>query len=149
MEIKTEIVINAEPNKVWETLTDFENYRNWNPFVKSLTGEVKTGNHIHVQLPGMNFKPKVLKFEKNKEFRWLGHLLFKGIFDGEHFFKLIDNKNGTTKFEHGEKFSGILVPLFKKKLMAETKTGFMEMNKRLKIESEKVPAANSIHSSRA
>lgn len=136
MELKTEIVINAEPSKVWEILIDFEKYPNWNPFIKSLTGDVKIGNQIKIELQGMKFKPRVLTFEKDKEFSWLGHLLIKGLFDGEHLFKLTDNKNGTTKFEQSEKFSGILVPLLKKKLMTETKDGFIEMNKRLKIESE-------------
>lgn len=137
MELKTEIIINAEPSKVWEILTDFENYPNWNPFIKSLTGNVKIGNQIKIELQGMTFKPKVLTFEKEKEFSWLGHLLFKGLFDGEHLFKLIDNKDGTTKFEQSEKFKGILVSLFKKKLITKTKNGFIDMNKRLKIETEK------------
>ena len=137
MELKTEILINAEPRKVWGILTDFKNYPNWNPFIKSLTGNIKIGNQIKVELQGMTFKPKVLTFKKEKEFSWLGHLLVKGIFDGEHLFKLTDNKNGTTKFEQSEKFKGILVPLLKKKLITETKDGFIEMNKRLKIETEK------------
>ncbi|MDX1828658.1 MAG: SRPBCC domain-containing protein [Lutibacter sp.] len=137
MELKTEIIINAEPSKVWEILTNFEKYPNWNPFIKTLIGDVKIGKPIKIELQGITFKPKVLTFKKEKEFSWLGHLLFKGLFDGEHSFKLIDNKNGTTKFEQSEKFSGILVPLFKKKLTTETKNGFIKMNKQLKIEAEK------------
>lgn len=137
MELRTEIIINAKPSKVWQILTSFENYSSWNPFIKSLTGDVKIGNQIKIELQGMTFKPKVLTFEKEKEFSWLGHLLIKGLFDGEHIFKLAECKNGTTKFEQSEKFKGILVPIFKKKLITETKIGFMEMNKRLKIESEK------------
>ncbi|WP_228479091.1 SRPBCC family protein [Flavobacterium soyangense] len=39
-----------------------------------------------LEAKGMTFKPKVLAFETNKEFRWLGHLLFPGLFDGEHKF---------------------------------------------------------------
>jgi uncharacterized protein YndB with AHSA1/START domain len=40
-EIKTEILINASPDKVWAILTDFDNYPSWNPFITSLKGEVK------------------------------------------------------------------------------------------------------------
>ena len=136
-EIKTEIIINATTEKVWAILTDFENYPNWNPFIKYIKGEVKVGNKIIARIEppkakGMIFKPRILIFDKNKEIRWIGHLLFPGLFDGEHKFELIDNGNGTTTFIQSEKFKGILVPLFKKKLENNTKKGFEEMNIKLK-----------------
>ena len=84
----------------------------------------------------MTFKPVISKFEKNKEFRWKGKLFFKGLFDGEHYFKLSDNKNGSTTFTHGENFGGILVGLLEKTLK-NTKVGFELMNDALKKESEK------------
>jgi hypothetical protein len=136
-EIKTEILINATPEKVWNILTNFNNYPNWNPFIKSIKGEAKVGNTIIARIEppaakGMTFKPKVLTFEPNKEFSWLGHLLFAGLFDGEHKFELIDNGNGTTTFIQSEKFRGILVPLFTKLLDINTVQGFEQMNKKLK-----------------
>ncbi|MFM2360786.1 MAG: hypothetical protein RLY16_2779, partial [Bacteroidota bacterium] len=39
-EIKTTIEIHASPARVWEVLTNFDEYPNWNPFIKSLKGEV-------------------------------------------------------------------------------------------------------------
>ncbi|MGB0789268.1 MAG: SRPBCC domain-containing protein, partial [Marinirhabdus sp.] len=97
------------PKKVWETFFNTEKYRTWNPFIKSLTGNLEVGKQITVVLqpPGgreMTFKPKVLVFDKNKEFRWLGKIFIKGFFDGEHYFQFIDNQDGTTTFVHGEKF---------------------------------------------
>jgi hypothetical protein len=140
-EIKTEILINARPEKVWAVLTDFDNYPNWNPFIKSIKGEVKVGNMITARIEppeakGMTFKPKILTFETNKELSWHGHLLFVGLFDGKHKFELIDNGNGTTTFRQTENFKGILVPFFKKQLDNNTKKGFEEMNKKLKALSE-------------
>ena len=136
-EIKTEILINATPEKIWSILTDFDKYPNWNPFIKSITGNVAIGNKITARIEppdanGMTFKPTILAFEKNKEFRWIGHLLFSGLFDGEHKFELIDNGNGTTTFKQSEIFGGILVPLFKKTLDENTTNGFNLMNKKLK-----------------
>ncbi len=141
-EIKTEILIKATPEKVWAILTNFANYPNWNPFIKSIKGEVIVGNRITARIEppgakGMTFKPKILTYETNKELRWLGHLLFAGLFDGEHKFELIDNGNGTTTFKQSEKFKGILVPLFKRQLDNNTKRGFVEMNSRLKELAEK------------
>jgi hypothetical protein len=85
----------------------------------------------------MTFKPVIQKFAKNTEFRWLGHFLFQGLFDGEHRFFLKNNGDGTTEFEHGEKFSGILVNLFSKSLDKDTKQGFIQMNKEIKLRAEK------------
>lgn len=141
-EIKTQILIEATPERVWEVLTDFKRYPNWNPFIKSLQGKVKEGEKIIVRLEppgakGMTFKPEVLAFNTNKEFKWIGHLFFPGLFDGEHRFELIDNGNGTTTFIQAEKFKGILVRMLSKMLDGSTLNGFKAMNERLKLEVEK------------
>ncbi|MBX0333801.1 SRPBCC domain-containing protein [Pontibacter sp. HSC-14F20] len=140
--IETEILINASPEKVWTVLTDFERYPTWNPFIKSINGEKGLGKQLKVSIQppdgtGMTFKPKVLAFDANKEFRWKGKLFFKGIFDGEHYFRLTDAGNGTTRFSHGEKFSGFLVALMGGTL-DKTKVGFELMNEALKWECERV-----------
>lgn len=140
--IETEILINAVPEKVWAVLTDFERHPTWNPFIKSLEGEKVVGRQLKVSIQppgggGMTFKPEVLAFEVNKEFRWKGKLLFKGIFDGEHYFRLVDTGNGATRFIHGEKFSGFLVSLLGGTL-DKTKAGFELMNEALKRECEQV-----------
>ena len=134
--IKTTVDIAADKATVWNILTDFEKYPEWNPFIKSVSGEVKTGNRIKVKLQGMVFKPTVLSFIKNSEIKWLGHLWIKGLFDGEHSFHLSENEDGTVRFEQNERFSGILVKLFAKSLDNDTKKGFEEMNEALKQRSE-------------
>lgn len=140
-ELKTEILIKNSPQNVWTILADFKNYPNWNPFIKSITGDVTAGNKIIIRLEppganGMTFKPKVLVFEKNKEIRWIGNLWFKGLFDGEHKLEIIDNGNGTTNFKQSEQFRGILVPLLKKMLDVNTMNGFNLMNQKLKVLAE-------------
>lgn len=135
-QIITSIKINASAAEVWQILTEFQRYPEWNPFIKSLTGEVQVGNKIKVQLPSATFKPTVLRMDKNKEFKWLGSLLFKGIFDGEHKFLPTENKDGTTTFKQSENFTGILVPLFAKSLDKNTSVGFNEMNQKLKERAE-------------
>ncbi|MEM1356640.1 MAG: SRPBCC domain-containing protein [Bacteroidota bacterium] len=130
--ITTSIVLPATPEKVWAVLTDFENYPNWNPFVTSAAGDWAAGNTVAITAGGMGFKPTVLKMKKAQELRWLGSLLFRGVFDGEHYFILRDQENGTTLLTHGEDFSGVLVSLFKSKLNKDTKAGFIAMNEALK-----------------
>lgn len=115
---------------------DFKKYPEWNPFIKSISGEQKVGSHLKVNLQGMTFKPEILVLEKNREFKWVGKLWIKGLFDGTHQFALEESGDGTISFIHGESFSGILVPLFKKKLETETNFAFQKMNKALKNRAE-------------
>lgn len=135
--LHTEIEIEANASTIWKILTDFDNYPNWDPFVHSVKGNVKTGNKIEILLTPpegnkMRFKPTILAFEKEKELRWLGKLFIFGLFDGEHSFELKDNGNGTCTLVQAEKFKGLLVPLLKKQLETNTKKGFMLMNEALK-----------------
>jgi hypothetical protein len=140
--IHTEIEIKAPASKVWEILMDFEKYPEWNPFIKSISGEAKVGGKLKVvmQQPDskpMTFKPKCLTSEPNKEFKWLGHLLVKGIFDGEHIFKLREREDGTTKLVQCENFNGLLLPFFWKQLNSKTISAFEQMNAALKNRAEK------------
>jgi hypothetical protein len=136
-ELKTSIEINAKPEKVWQVLLDFDNYPQWNPFIKHIQGNPQVGKKIEAKIhpPGqreMTFKPILLVVDTNKELRWLGHLFFPGIFDGEHLFKIEPLEKSKVLFRQEEKFSGILVPVFWKSLHQHTRIGFVEMNQALK-----------------
>jgi hypothetical protein len=140
-EIKTEIRIQASAAKVWAVLSDYEAYSQWNPFIRSIQGKVATGERIQVHITppdakGMHFTPKVLCYEHNKEFKWLGHFLIPGIFDGEHRFEIIDHGDGSSTLVHSEKFRGILVPFLSKLLNDNTLRGFKAMNEALKVRVE-------------
>lgn len=139
-EIKTEIVIQATPEKIWSILTDFENYPNWNPFINTIEGNATIGDKIKVSIhpPGgkkMTFRPIVITKIDKKELSWRGKLLVSGLFDGEHKFELIDNKDGTVTFIQSEKFKGLFVWMFNPK---KTEDGFNRMNEKLKELAEKV-----------
>lgn len=138
--IFTEIEINASPEKVWQVLMEFDQYPDWNPFIRSISGVAAPSNtlDVFIQPPGssgMRLKPVVLKHEPLSEFRWKGKLFISGIFDGEHYFKLEKISEGVTLFQHGEKFSGILVP-FMGGILEKSKEGFMAMNTALKARCE-------------
>lgn len=142
-ELKTEIEIISSPEKVWQILTDFENYPDWNPFIKKIEGDLKEGNQISVFIEppgskGMMFKPQLKKLEPNKELRWLGRLIIPKLFDGEHIFKIQQLDETTVKFIHKENFGGLLAPLIWKKLNTETRKGFEMMNIALKERVEKM-----------
>ena len=140
-EIRTEVAIAAAPELVWQILTDFQAYPSWNPFIKRISGVAKAGAKLKltIQPPEskpMQFSPKCLAANPNREFRWLGHLLIPGLFDGEHIFELIPQEDNSTLLIHREKFKGLLIPFFWKQLDNNTRKGFEKMNEALKNRAE-------------
>jgi hypothetical protein len=85
---------------------------------------------------GMTFRPTLLVADTGRELRWLGRLLFPGVFDGEHRFMIEPITVGKVRFQQSEQFTGILVPMFRGSLDRDTKRGFKEMNLALKSRAE-------------
>ncbi|WP_290651544.1 SRPBCC domain-containing protein [Aquisalimonas sp.] len=141
-EIVTEIHIQADPLAVWAVLLDFRAYPEWNPFIRSISGEADTGARLDVTIepPGlrpMRFRPQVLRAMPARELSWLGRLGVPGLFDGEHRFMLeADEERGGTRLLHREKFSGILLPLMWWLTARATRRGFEAMNQALKYRVE-------------
>ena len=113
--IDTTVDINAGKDTVWSVLTDFTSYKEWNPAVR-IEGAPKVGKKLVVHLTradGHSFtlKPEVLAASPGKELRWLGKLGLRAIASGEHYFFLTTNDDGTTRLNHGERYSGALMKL--------------------------------------
>jgi hypothetical protein len=139
--VESHIEIRASTERVWDLLTEFASYPRWNPFVRSIEGELVVGRKLSVfiQPPGsggMRFHPTLLIVSPRRELRWKGKLLLPGVFDGEHYFKLEAATSGGVLFRQGENFAGLLVPMFRKSLDGATKQGFIAMNEALKREAE-------------
>jgi hypothetical protein len=139
-EISTEIEIDAPAARVWQVLTDFAAFPDWNPFMTIAEGDLVEGGHIRVALhaPGhrtMQFRPTLLSVEPERGFRWLGHLGVPGIFDGEHAHALEPLGPGRTRYVQSERFRGLLVP-FVGGMLDDTTRGFEEMNRALKARAE-------------
>lgn len=141
-EIKTQIEINAAPERVWAVLTDFEQAPSWNPFIRSMTGPLAEGRRIEVliQPPGqsaMTFKPMLLTVKPARELRWRGSLVLPGVFDGEHAFLLDEIAPQKTRLTQSETFSGLLAHLIMSDSMLQaTRAGFIAMNEALKRRAE-------------
>ena len=136
MELRTEVEIEAPPERVWAVLTDFARYHEWNPFITRIAGELSAGRKLSVTLSPPDgrewtLRPSLVVCDAPRELRWLGHLWFKGLFDGEHFFQCHDAGGGRTRFVHGENVTGFLVKYVAPTLTNVTR-GFVYMNQALK-----------------
>ena len=136
-ELRTELIIDSSPEKVWSALTDFEQFPNWNPMIRKVEGQPEPGEKLSVFVQakgakGMAFTPTVTKVEPNRELRWLGTLGISGLFDGEHIFTLEATDDNSIKFVHREQFNGLLIPILMPFIQEDTLRGFGDMNLALK-----------------
>lgn len=139
-QIRTEIVINATPEAVWQVLTDFNAYPSWNPFIVHLEGSTSVGSRLTTTMLNGGkkyiFRPVVTRSEQPKHFGWLGSLIIKGLFDGHHYFEIESTSDSQVMFVQGEHFSGLLAGWIFKKIGAETRLNFVKMNEALKRVAE-------------
>ena len=140
--IKTTIDIHARPRDVWKVLANTDAYKSWNPFIRSFQGDLKDGSRVKVVLQSgagkaMTFRPIVLVADKEREIRWIGHLLFPRLFDGEHRFAIEPIEKEHVRFIQEERFKGALVPLLMNaRMKKQTEQSFVEMNEALKRKVE-------------
>ena len=140
-ELRSEIEIDAPPERVWSILTDLSKLPEWNPFIRAASGRMEKNQRLDVTLHpsggrSIKMRPSVLAVEPNRELRWIGHLGLPGLFDGQHIFELKPSGAAKTIFVQREEFGGILLPFLTGMLRNETARGFNEMNQALKERAE-------------
>jgi hypothetical protein len=139
-ELHTSVDIDAAPEAVWATLTDFARYPDWNPFLTRAEGELVEGARLRVRLTppggrGMTMTPRLTVVRPARTFEWLGHVGIPGIFDGRHRFELVKTATGTMLIQR-ETFTGVLARLVLRAIGRRTLAGFVAMNDALKARVE-------------
>lgn len=138
-EIKGSVLINAAAEKVWEKMTDFSSYPQWNPWIKSMTGELRVDNiyHVTAQPPGKgatSFKSKLVKIDEGKEMLFRGKVM-GGLVKDDHVFSVDPIDAGKCLFSQSVVFSGPMASLIGSTIMASQK-GLDDMNAAFKKQCE-------------
>lgn len=144
--IRTEVWIQCSSPQVWHVLTATAEYSSWNPMISRIQGDLREGNVIEVTFGSgsdrMTLHPKVLTVHTAKELRWKGHILFPGIFDGDHQFYL-EQIGGKTHLVQSEEFTGLLVGKLTQPLLKATSDQMNSLNLALKRRAEVLPKAEA------
>jgi hypothetical protein len=129
--IQTQITIDATPEAVWDVLTDFDRYHEWNPFVVEACGRPQAGERLELRMrlgrATSAVRPEIIVAEPNRALEWLGAVGRRGIFDGRHRFELAA-EHGKTRLDHRETFDGILAGPMLLLIGRRTEEGFEAMN---------------------
>jgi hypothetical protein len=140
-QLRTHTDIHASPERVWQILTDFTAYPQWNPFMPRASGSARRGERLTIRLQpvggrGTTFRPTVLEADPGKRLRWVGRVLVPGVFDGEHSFTIQPLGQGQVRLVQQEDYRGLLVPLLARSLDRRTLPAFEQMNQALKRRAE-------------
>jgi hypothetical protein len=136
----SQIDIAADPERVWQVLTDLTGYEQWNPFIVQADGTAEPGSRLRLRMQPVDGKattqrPTVLEARRAERLRWLGRVGVPGLFDADHTF-LLEPRDGGTRLRQNEEFRGVLVPFLSRTLDRGTLPAFHAMNRALKRRAE-------------
>jgi hypothetical protein len=138
--IETQIDVAALASSVWQILTDFRAYSDWNPFITEIEGRPHLGTRLRVRMcpPGrsaITLKPTILVAAREWELRWRSRRVVPGFFDNEHRFQ-IRTHGRFCRLHQSARFTGIMVTMVGDDLFDAMQQGFEEMNAALKLRAE-------------
>jgi hypothetical protein len=146
-ELNNEVEIHASAERVWQLLTDFARFPQWNPFIHRANGEPIIGQRLEVTTQPSGAartvsRPTVLNVEPNRELRWMERSRIPGLLDAEHIFTIEPLEGDRVRFTQREIFTGLLVPLRARRSNRDIRRGFSEMNQALKARAEQPRSAD-------
>jgi hypothetical protein len=134
------IEIDAPAERVWQVVSDFGQYSDWNPFIVRAAGDPRVGERLDITItaPGMkpvSFRPRVLDVERGRLIRWKGEFKLPGLFDGRHALIVEALDGARSRFTTHEDVTGLLLP-FLGKVMTASQQGFELMARAVKERAE-------------
>ncbi len=136
-DIRTTADIHTTPERVWQVLTDFAAYQEWNPFITHAQGKVEVGERLELRVepPGEGARrqrPVVVEADPGRELRWVEERWPGGLLDGHHVITIVPKGTNRTHVVHRETFTGLLVPFLAASLETNIREGLEAMNRALK-----------------
>ncbi len=115
---RTSFAIDAPAERVWEVLTDFDRWPEWNPSIPAIAGEPRVGSTLALTLampgrPSAKVKAKLTEVVPGRRLIWDGNLGTDRLFAGHREFLIEPQSDDDVLFTHVEDVSGVLFPLFR------------------------------------
>ncbi len=134
----TRIAISAQPEIIWQVLTDATGYPDWNTTVSRVDGTIAAGEKITVHVtatPGRAFPVRVVEFAPCTRMVWRGGMPL-GLFAGTRTYELKSRGDRQVDFSMREEYTGVLAPLITKSI-PDLQPAFNEFAACLKARSER------------
>jgi uncharacterized protein YndB with AHSA1/START domain len=136
---KREIDIAAAPEAVWDVLTDFDQWPQWNPQVKSMAfdGALAPGSEFRWKAGPGTIVSTLEQVEPTRAISWRGRTMsIRAIHEWR-----LEPRDGGTHVETEETYSGLLARLLRRQLQKVLDDSLREGLEHLKREAERRSAA--------
>lgn len=129
------IIINATPQKVWQVLTDINNWPGWQPNITKaqLNDTLQPGTTFDWKADGLKIHSALHTVQPCSQFGWTGYSMSLYAI---HNWTLEETPEGTRVIVE-ESMEGFFARLFKKSLNKSLEKGMLNMLDLLKTECEK------------
>ena len=145
-EIRNDIEIGGPVERVWEVLTGFDRFHEWNPVIRKVAGTLTVGKDVVISVAAptghLDWNVTVVRVDPGREFAWTFSERHPWLYRGEHTFRVEPIDAHRTRYLDRETFNGLLVPGRKRRLGTVTKAGMVAMGDALKqrVEADNQPA---------
>ena len=131
----TELIVNSSVQRVWEIITDLNNWSAWNSDIESMhvQGEIGPGTVFVWKAGGMTIESTIMEFEPETRIAWKGKTF--GI-TAYHVWTFLDKGNQTLIYTN-EKFTGLLAWLLPGTMRKVIKKALIHGTEALKKAAEK------------
>lgn len=141
-ELTTEITLDAPVERIWQLLTDFGLYPQWNPLFTKATGPVILGQSFDlvVKLPGMDpfpIKPVLREAEPKSRLSWQSSMISSVVLSWTFCYELHSLTPERLRIIQRSWFKGLLSPLFTFAMKKPVTDGMNSLNDALKRWGEK------------
>ena len=145
-DIQTSIDIAADAGRLWQLVTDFERYAEWNPMLADVHAHLEPEAQVRFKVlregaSPLKLRARIVELVPTERLAWRGGT--NALISGEHYFRIERLDSNRCRFHHGEHFKGILLPLFRP-MLKNASALYESMNKELKVRAEGADAGPQV-----
>jgi hypothetical protein len=138
---KTSFEINASPRDVWDAVTSFDRYPEWNPQIPEISGPLEVGATLRLRLtlpgrPALDVSARVERVEPSVLLTWRGHVVAPWFFEGYRRFEIQPLEERRVMFTHVEDIHGLLGPVFSLLMGTPQRRSHEALNRALQTRAE-------------
>ncbi len=146
---RTTFPIASSAQTVWDVLTDFDRYGQWNPSLPSIQGELRPGAEVALTLgmpgrPSPKVKARLTQVEACQRLFWDGNAVADWLFRGHREFVIDERPDATVLFTHVEDVRGVLFPVFRALMGTAIQRSHDAFNDALKTRCETLGRASAM-----
>jgi hypothetical protein len=135
-----QVVVEAPRDLVWNLLTDFDGYSEWNPYITRAQGEARVGETVTLWLAlhegkREKFECDVMDVKNMRKLRWRCRKYgIPGILDREHAFRVLPIDDERVWLVYDGRLEGLFQPFTD---LDDLKRGYRRMTDALKERAER------------